>query len=586
MAECHCPHCQTAYPFVDKLIGAPVRCRQCRKPFVVDPDGSTRPLVTNRPLDQGEAEQGPADAILDLPKATAEESSQKPVRPSTKRIGKSPMLRQKRRKTSLALRQLAPNGLGALPGSPAKQVPEPAPGDDEEAVLAPPLQRPKRRLSSRAKNNTELIMSALRQSALGKTGPSPEIVQAVHEAKEEDTGNESTARVSAAANPAPEANDPPHIALQTGLSVSCPHCQTQYPFKQTLCDQLIRCRSCTGVFRVFPDGSSEPAIHNRALPPLPGQSAAQSQGVPPPAKAQRSKTQVLRNRDLVKAMSGNMAKVAEAVKAAKPVATAEAAASVQTVADRVIVNDGLAQRRSLRNWLVAGLLFLVVAGGLAYVGFSKSAEQLVLQEFQSAGYGKAAHQERIAKLRAKAWDSGAVVQPIIAMGSARFYLDVSVQVPDLAPLKDLLGNRVVIPDWQVWVMPERLEEANKLVRDWELNRSISRTALVSKLAREVEAIGIADLQKVVDRLPTSGRGRQALSEIFKDPQSQLAQRLLRNPPQELQVTFFRGKSGLLILPTGETRRTSYEGSILGIGSTTRVLSLRSLEMVDPNKLPN
>ena len=106
------------------------------------------------------------------------------------------------------------------------------------------------------------------------------------------------------------------------------------------------------------------------------------------------------------------------------------------------------------------------------------------------------------------------------------------------------------------VGPERLEEAEAMARDWELNRRISRDAFEAKLGKELEAVGIQDLHGIIDRLPTSSRGRQLLTEIFNDPESDLAQDLLRKPPTTLSIVLFRGQSGLLLLPTGEQRRTT------------------------------
>lgn len=72
-----CPSCEATYPFREVLIGRPVRCTTCRKPFRLGEDGIARPVVTadstTAPAESAAAPAEPAAAPAESTAATAAE---------------------------------------------------------------------------------------------------------------------------------------------------------------------------------------------------------------------------------------------------------------------------------------------------------------------------------------------------------------------------------------------------------------------------------------------------------------------------------------------------------------------------------
>lgn len=647
VAECACPHCATMYPLVDQLMGRPVRCRQCRGVFYVENDGRTRPVISNRPAPppatdadaptsaEGDALEPNAEPLLGL----SADALQRRERPSTKRLSAagssaphSPNPSQPVRKASALMGALRPQHLAggiqdALrrretePSDQAQSTGEPSADID----LSPPSPamarspdpdlmdvapaRPQRRASSVFRRNTETIMSAMRRSMLGqgggtRVGLNPAIAQALNTPPKDaasDRGDESTRAIPAVrppeATPVPaqaaavesQAASPafsePAAPTQT---VHCPHCATAYPFLLTLLDRSIRCRSCQGVFRVFADASAEPVIANRPLPAATASGGSAGAGPRPRPKAA---TRVLRNRDLVKAMSSNLAEVVAAATASEREGTAATRPRDRSEAihRRVVVAEGQRERHAQRWWWLASvaalLLILLAAGWLIQPG----EPQRALRAFTQVAAAADGHQARRQAIREGAWPTAAVVQPVVGFGRLRLQSAMSLVLPDLAPLETALASRRYLPEWQLWIPESRLDEAQALISARQRNGSSSRTAVIDQLVQQVEALAPSHLQAMVDRLPTSNRGRQLLADLFAAPESPLLHQIRQNPPQSVEILPFSGTNGRLLLPTGQLRDCQYRGQLVrfhgdGYGPQWRVWELRASGL-DPDFAP-
>ena len=304
----YCPHCQTVYPLVDRLIGSPVRCRQCRKGFIVDENGVARPLITNKPPADKPTDSGTSDD--DIPLDISGHAVDRPDRPATRRLTRSGDQPQRKR-TSRIMAGMSPNGANGIGALRAALNDKPSvDASANDSLYTPPQQSPPlRRASTGKRHKTELIMNALREGVLNSSRVNPAIAAAVDEREDrDDLGNESTSFITKE-KPSGQDDD---AEKETGPRVKCPHCQAEYPYMDTLCDRLIRCRSCAGVFKVFPmPVLSQPLLIARCRIYHWIRCSTSS------LKRRRTRSHVIRNRDLIKAMSGNMAKMAEGVPAEK-----------------------------------------------------------------------------------------------------------------------------------------------------------------------------------------------------------------------------------------------------------------------------
>ncbi|TVR47760.1 MAG: hypothetical protein EA402_01000 [Planctomycetota bacterium] len=508
MAECHCPHCTTAYPLVAQLIDRPVRCRQCRQAFRVDAQGVVQAIIVNRPASSRPApkpqdleEEDSAEPLLGL--SARAQSTALERRPSSL-IAKGQPGQTPRRKSSHILAALRPQSMDMGIQSALQQrndsVAAPAVADYHQPdPIAPEQRQVSRRISRKPqRRSTETIMHAVRRGLLDEQ-PSSLSVEA------EDRGDESTKRIPALASVANKPSnftaDPSLQVPLAGPQVACPHCAECYPYRDNLLDRPIRCRSCQGVFRVFADGSAVPVIVNRP-PPATAPAAPHS-----PAPPRRQNTRLIRNRDLVQSLSHQLAGFAQEA-AAAPAPSAQARRPTPQRPDAVwgtvYAGDGASAARQRRLWAVAlvgiGLVMVALLWGIG----STPPHQRVIRDWNGP-VPQPGIQARIDHLRAQAWPSQAVVQPIIGMRQARWEPAQRLVLPSLHSIQSLLAGHRYLSEWNLWLPHEKEADAQAAIDHWRLHAQPGprREDLRRYLGQSHGAITTEALGQAVNALPTS-----------------------------------------------------------------------------------
>jgi hypothetical protein len=384
-------------------------------------------------------------------------------------------------------------------------------------------------------------------------------------------------------------------------SISCPHCETSYLYRPEMLNKPIRCRQCKGVFRVFPDQRTAPAIGNRMLPEsiggLPGRSVA-----PPKPVA----TRVAKTNDLVKAMSSSLAdiigtdagfldRMAER-KVAAEMRTAQARTLSQAVEvqnadgpvyhiDPVLTDSG---RQSRRRTLLAASLFFLAACGIGFgLYFTRTPcpERLALIDFVD---GVTAQSDRSAEfinmMKARAWPSRARVQPVIGLGRARFIGAGSASLASLSTAAEVIRNRKPIPGLRIWVEPSLSDSIQLDWLRWNQSRQGTRSLFLAQLeADEISWVDEPTLKEALERTAAPRQARKAFSVILQDDQgdNQLAARFRKGDvPDQVHWTSFRGDRGLLLLPDGSRQVRAYTGLLVrfegeGWPDEWRVLTLEA-----------
>lgn len=608
-SQCHCPHCGTAYPLVAQIMGRPVRCRQCRHVFLVDDQGQVRPVITNRlPKESPETDNGDQQAFAPAAaQATAGDDAldvspalQRKPRPATQRIQALDVKNQQQaqRSTSRIMASAGPRSLDPRIQQAAgqqKTATQESAQDasriyraDEQVLDVPSTSLEKKRTRPsqvfRKRNSTEAILGAMRAGMLAKKsasseskrlgGMSPSIAAAVQSQAapaEDDVGDESTNTALAAI---PQSRSDP--------VVHCPHCGETYPFNESLLNRAVRCRRCHGVFRVFADHSSEPVIANRAVPP---RHNLDDKAIKKPYVA-RSHTQVVRNQELVSAMSRSMADAMQQAAARSAPTTATPRSAAQASPKHIIPtisNDRAEQRRATWMWLSTLVVVAVLITGLGLVMFQATPQEQALRAFNATDTGERMPQQRIATMRERAWKSTAAVQPILGLRRADIAATRRYILPDLSQLRSLLASMQPLADYPLWVSTEDYEQAQELLQPNSSTGTDSPVQAVEALLQEhFEVVSMDHLQAMIDALPTHNEVRMVLSSLLADPHSPAAMAVLQQPPDFFELARFRGDNGRLLLANGDLRRSSYQGLLLrALGDadiwdgTWRVFTLRA-----------
>ncbi|TVR14741.1 MAG: hypothetical protein EA401_03875 [Planctomycetota bacterium] len=580
-------------------MGRPVRCRQCRHVFLVDITGQVRPVITNRlpkpsldqPSEDNAALAAQEQTSLDTETLDISPALQRKPRPATQRLQAHSATEQSspQRKTSRIIAAASPRSLDPrIQQAAQRRIDEPQHdgsqvyhADEQVLDVTQPAHHTKRARPSqvfRKRNSTEAILGAMRAGELAKhqrsasgsqpSGVDPRIAARLtteatshrqdaleHEPDPDDLGSDSTNTALAVV---PPPGDSRHL-------VHCPHCGESYPYRDNLLDRAVRCRSCQGLFRVFADCSSEPVIANRTLPPRQGPEHNLAPSPQRKRSAVRARTKVVRNHELVQAMSRSMANAMEQA-AARSLPTAVQSRKAASTSPREVTpthgNYLQEHRRVGWLWVTAFTLAAVCIFGIITLIFSASPQEHALRDFNRVSNDQRVPQQRIAAMREQAWTGTAAVQPIIGLRRADIGATRSYALPDMAHIRSLLGNMQALPYYPLYVPQDMLQQAQDLLAQQGLANDGPLSEVQELLEQSMEVVSVEHIARMIDHLPTHADVRMIITGVLSEPHSTLAHDLLDNPPESIEVARFRGDDGRLLLPSGELRRSSYQGLLM------------------------
>ncbi len=586
-----CPHCATVYPLQPQLVGRPIRCRQCKAVFQVDAQGTAVPVITNRPATSRHRAPNDDRAAAEAP-APSDTSSN--AGHSTRFVhhrqqsGRGGRLAQTMRRSLRSGRFEAGSEADAeTGGSDRSAAPSPAESgatnsgtgvfDDAPALDA--------REAPQKRDRSSSTIFALRRKERRK-GPAPDIRAALAEAATAESADASGHPPSTR----PQAGPPP-TADRSGptRTTVCPHCRATYPFSRKLIDQVIRCRECRGVFRVFENGLAEPVITNR---PSSRESSSReekselflaepddtsSMATPAVGYNRKRRSRIMRTKDLIQAMSKDLESLQDEIPAEpippqrSPRPPSRAASDLDDLlaAQRkrvVLTDEGRKRLRTLRQVGVLGMLVVaLVAWWLASFVLISEERQALYDLVAGASADQAHAVESIRAIRRRAWRSGATVQPVVTCPRADFGRSWFCDLSSLAPVFERLRGHLYHRGIGQWFTVEDYEPVTRL---WREHLSAYRPAEQFPAVLAEAGLTGLDHATLYTRVQAAGlpkEAREVLQGILADPGvgSILHRFATTGLPERMEGLTFYGQDGSVILSSGGVLRDQhYRGLLL------------------------
>lgn len=232
-----CPSCKERHPRSDRLIGHPIRCRICKKTFVLNADGSV--------------------ILTETARVTATKESQKHSAAS-ERFTPPPIESISRPPPSSA--PTPPPPQTTLPAQPAPQAPnnsihfacpscgENYPRDPRLVDKAVRCRSCKQSFVLKPDGSVIVARPTQRISVEGATGA--HLASGISNQMKQQPG--ANAPVPTAVAPKPSTT--PSILGPKPTAFDCPHCGVTYPFREDKIGIEVRCTTCRGRFFVQADG--------------------------------------------------------------------------------------------------------------------------------------------------------------------------------------------------------------------------------------------------------------------------------------------------------------------------------------------
>lgn len=582
-----CPHCGMTYPLVPALIGRPVRCRQCKNAFQVDPQGKVAPLVVHRP-EGSEPPSGLQRALEETPP-----SGQAEHKPSTRFHSKRPMatqvvMEQLRHKMSEAEPLPAEDiGNAAESSGVFDQFVAPSAEKIEKPVLSTRFQQKKQRDSSG-------IAAAMRSSII-------HVDRHTTDKRKAEKEREKASR-----------EPPKEIPRTSRQTITCPHCGTYYPFVESMPDEVQVCQECNGNFRVFDDTSTAPVIVHRPVQEGKPTSAKvapketpQAPAVPAQYKPGRT-SRILRTRDLIADMSQGLKSLSKGIQT-PPDAPQKNRKKTEDIQELLAAHSDKRETKvtkesqqsdlwPLVKWSAIAAL-LLIAFWITWRCCITTPVEKCFYAFGANTRSDSAHAaESIGNMLRRSWRTAAPVQPIIGIHTATLGKPWTISGPAFQALRSkLLGYRLHRPSGY-WI---RIQEFEPLETAWQGH--LASGAAPETFRNTLNAIeggfnGIEHISIIRDirALGEDERVVRALQWIFSSDESGslLREEILQAgpAPEALEILPFHGDQGFLFMASGGTLPLPYQGTLLRVKGSQgtkdwKVFSLVACEKggrIDPN----
>jgi hypothetical protein len=386
--------------------------------------------------------------------------------------------------------------------------------------------------------------------------------------------------------------------------IACPECGAAYPFEDALIGQMMRCRGCHSVFRIFEGGQTAAAIVNRPRPAAQRsrvqRNAKESLGLPdidaeleelpaapakPKPKPRRQDgaraSRIMRTKDLIAEMNQKLVAVGDKIEDPSPApANAGRQRRSSTAVERVLPPSrpnhrqvrltGEGRAASLLRWLWLGAAGLGAA--LAYLlvtvfGGATPEQQALADLAAGCSYHRPDEARRTIDLIAqRAWHTPAMVQPVIVDDATVFAAPWRVDMGCLAALRQAVVDRFLHEPTASWIPRAARDRVEEL---WQQHRDNHQPAeTFDEVLRQagIDRLPHADLLGQLDALPLPAETREVLRLAFADRSGSggffQEEFILKGLPQAMEGRAFHGKHGRLILPTGATLVRDYTGMLL------------------------
>jgi hypothetical protein len=352
----------------------------------------------------------------------------------------------------------------------------------------------------------------------------------------------------------------------------------------------------------------EPAT--RAPAPAPAKSAAKQSSPLPTARSSKGSDRLTAQQQEARrqmaatlATSMSAALQAESVKrdvdaeAQKKKKAEKAEGGVGKIGPAILTGQGVEEAKTSRRTTLVVLLVLALGGGLGWLLLHKSPQQLALAVFtDEVDKERIKKGERVQAIQERAWLVGLPpanvgVPPVISMmdariGAQRSFSGIALKEP-LAKLKGL----AFIPVPPLWAPADKRDA---IQQDWTSDSKLP--TFVARWIRRVPTL--VSHQDVLDQLGKAGLTRDDadIVDLLLRGRTDtaggnaLAKRLLAGDdlPARIEVAQFSGNRGLLLMPRGNTFRTTeirYRGQLLrfvgpGWPEEWKVLTLTA-ELITP-----
>ena len=276
--------------------------------------------------------------------------------------------------------------------------------------------------------------------------------------------------------------------------------------------------------------------------------------------------------------------------------TEKAEGGVGKIGPAVLTGQGVEEAKTSRRLMLATLLVIAVGSGVGWLLFSKSPQQAAIAAFAGEiDRARIQKGERVLAIQERAWLVGLPpanigVPPVISLTDARTGGQRSFPGAALKDTLAKLKGLVLIPNPPLWVPADKRDG---IQQDWSSDSKLP--AFVARWVRRVPTL--ISHQDVLDQLVKAGLSKDDADIVDllirgrtdSSGGNTIAKRLLDGDlPERFEIAQFWGNRGLLLMPRGNTFRTTdvrYKGQLLrfvGPGWPTewKVLTL-SAELTGP-----
>jgi len=610
---CACPHCETSYPFVDKLVGRPVRCRKCGGVFKVDPHAKAWPVIANQPPPEPRSgahhravtqeDDGPQQrTAVDSGKATRRHPREGSTR-FRRDVGSKGRWSTSRIMNSMRRSLLAssdehpvPRDLRGEGGDGTGSTGSGSAEDDEDltaavdAAVADYRERPE--VSSLFKGHTsgvfdDLVIEETSSRPTPGIGTSPgSSTRFARRRPATGSRRRSSSSMVAAIRASTQAirqHQSQRRKVEPGRTTSavrraiaadlpsgciCPHCAAVIPLDADMVGTTRDCGTCGGSFRIFEDGSSAPAIANR--PPTTRRQVRET-GKNTAGKSAPAASRIMRTKDLMAQMAGrmqNLEKEIVASGAAPAVATTTEGQEERERRTRrtpTLTGEGEEAGRLVRRAVAVLVVVAVLVAGTVLLAPPPAPERVALRAATGDLTARDDEiREHLRTFRDRCWRSGAVVRPVIDCDRAELGPGFSGGLAELAPVIELTRGRYLHRPSGLWVPAAEYE---RIAGRWERTDPFTTTPEGFRrrlVAESVEVVADEAVRRTLAGCELPGRVRGVVAAIFADtPPGSVYRRLFAtDPPEALEGRSFHGERGILLLPVGDAVRRDYRGLLV------------------------